>query len=233
MKFAAFDVDGTLVELAIPTHFIRWLEKKNKFPEKVLEEIHETIRKHENGEISWEQRGKEVLNAWAKGFKGTQKKELQELSAEFVKDYDKIFLGSVETMNYLKKEGYYLIAVSRAFEEILEALKIKLPFDFIIGTKLEAKKGVYTGKVLNELWHLKIKKTVLLELIKEKNLDLKDSFAFGDTEQDSFMMELAENPVPVQPSKKLRKVAEKNGWKCFEKINDFFSELEAKGIQGL
>ena len=233
MKFAVFDVDGTLLEMAIPTDFIEWLVKRKKFPKKVLNEIQTTIRHHGSGKISWSERGNYILNAWAEGFKGKNKKEIEEQAKEFMKEYDKIFPGSIEVMNYLKNKDYYLIAISRSFEEILEELKTKLPFDLVIGTKFEVKKGVYTGNLLNQMWGHETKKEILLDLIKEKNLDTKKSFAFGDSDQDSFMMQEVEFPVCVQPDKELKKIAEKNNWKTFSTIKEFYSELKEKGIEKL
>ncbi len=232
-KFAVFDVDGTLLEMAVPTDFILWLVEKNRFPNKTVKEIKKIIKLHEAGKISWKERGYKVLHFWAKGFKGKKKAEIQMLAEEFMKEYNKIFLGSIEVMNYLKKEGYYLIAVSRSFEEILKALKLKLPFDFVVGTKFEVKKGIFTGKLENRMWEHKIKKQVLMELIKEKNFSLEKSFAFGDSEQDSHMMKLVEFPVCVNSSFELKRIAEKNNWKTFNSIQDFFFELKKKGIQNL
>lgn len=220
MKFAVFDVDGTLLEMAIPTDFIKWLSERNEFPKEVLDEVFETIKKYGRGEISWEERGQTILNLWSKGFKGKERKEIEELAKEFMESYDKIFPGSVELMNYLKEKDYFLIAISRAFEEILEALRAKLPFDLVIGTKFEVEQGVYTGRLLNELWYKEIKKEILLDLIKEKNLDTKGSFAFGDSDQDAFMMEIAEFPMCIKPTSELNKIAEERKWNKFTEMKD-------------
>ncbi len=226
MKFAVFDVDGTLVNGSIGADFVEWLSKRNHFPKKYSVKIRKAIQEQEKGRISYAKRGELLIKYWALGFKGKKKSEIKKLALEFIESYEKIFFGSQELMLLLKAKNYYLIALSRAFEEILEALKSRLFFDCIIGTKFEVKQEKYTGKPLNEMWDEEIKGKLLVEVIRKNNFDLNDSLAFGDSEQDYFMMSLVERPICSNPSGKLDGLCENRGWKRFNSIEYALNELK-------
>ncbi len=226
MKFAVFDVDGTLVKGSAGADFVSWLVERKKFPKKNSEEIAEAIEKNKKELISYEERGRIATLKLAQGFKGKSQKEIQSLAFKFVRTYDKVFPGSVGLVNFLKKEGFYLIILSRSFREILKALNSRLGFDCIISTEFEVIEGKFTGKVSNKMWDEKIKGKKLLEKINKKNFNLRDSFAFGDSEQDSFMMDLVEHPVCLNPNGNLNKVCKNRGWKSFDDLKDLVVLLE-------
>jgi len=215
MKFVVFDIDGTLVKESVGRDFIVWLTYKGKFPKKVLEEIYTIKKTYKKKKISYARHQKEIMAAWLKGFKGIKKNELKNLSEKFGKNYREFFPGSLELVKFFREKGFYCIVISGAFEEAINVIQPKFKFDLIVGTKFESKKGKYTGKILDKMWHRKIKKRLLKKIIKEKKLDLKDSFCFGDSEQDSHMMGLVEYPVALHPNKELLGIAERNNWKKF------------------
>ena len=59
---------------------------------------------------------------------------------------------------------------------------------------------------------LEEKKELLDSIIRKYKIDLKDSFAFGDTEQDLPMLSRVGNPVPLNPTPLLCKLALERGW---------------------
>jgi HAD superfamily hydrolase (TIGR01490 family) len=215
MKFAVFDIDGTIVTESLGKDFIIWLTKKGKFPEKVLREIYAAKKRYKEKKVSYARHQKEIMNAWLKGFKGKKKTELEKLSKKFGKNYNNFFPGSLELIKFFRKKGFYCVVISGAFEEAIYAIQPKFKFDLIVGTEFETKKGKYTGRMLDKMWHKKIKKRLLKKVIKEKKLELKDSFCFGDSEQDSYMMDLVENPIALHPNQRLLEIAVKRKWKKF------------------
>jgi HAD superfamily hydrolase (TIGR01490 family) len=228
MKFAVFDLDGTLVKVSAASDFVEWLSRKGKFPERNLENILAARENHRKGKISYFKRVELIVFNWAQGFKGKNYSEVMDYAEEFAEEYNGFFDSSLELLKFFKERNYFLIVVSGAFEEIIKVLNPFFNFDFIVGTKFEVKNGVYTGNVLNEMWKKEIKGKILAKLIKEKNLDLRDSFGFGDSEQDFFMMKLTENPICIKPTNGLKKIAERRRWQTFNEIKEAMAFLKKR-----
>ena len=64
------------------------------------------------------------------------------------------------------------------------------------------------------------KKNTLLEFSKKHNIDLKKSFAFGDSGTDAEFLYAVGKPVALNPNRKLRKIALKNKWTILTKRDD-------------
>ena len=56
------------------------------------------------------------------------------------------------------------------------------------------------------------KKELTLKLVEEFNIDLKNSYAYGDNQSDIPLLNLVGNPVAVEPTSKLEKFALRNNW---------------------
>ena len=53
------------------------------------------------------------------------------------------------------------------------------------------------------MWDHKSKKKALLELCEQYNIDLENSYAYGDTTGDFTMFELVGHPYAINPTKEL------------------------------
>lgn len=119
----------------------------------------------------------------------------------------------LEKVEEHKKQGHYLVIVSGSIRYYLEPVAKDLGFDNIICTDLEeGSDGLLTGKPIGKICIDDYKRELALQLVEKENIDLKNSFAYGDNESDIQLLKLVGNPVAVQPSPKLRKLAQKNNW---------------------
>ena len=44
--------------------------------------------------------------------------------------------------------------------------------------------------------------------------DLSQCYGYGNTMADTWFMRITGNPIAVNPNKKMRDMAEENGWQC-------------------
>ena len=117
--------------------------------------------------------------------------------------------GSVlERFEQHRKDGYYTMLVSGAFEPLLYAATDKLAFDSIIGTQ------VPISNKKSEMVHVHGEKKI--EKVKEKlanyNVDWNNSFAYGDSFADVPVLELVGHPVAVKPESRLLQIAQDRNW---------------------
>lgn len=120
-----------------------------------------------------------------------------------------------EILQEHKRQGLKIVILSGVFQPILNLVAAKLGIEIRIGTKLEQKKGRYTGHLSGSLCFDEEKLAMLKEYIKEKALeiDFKRSFAYADSFTDRYVLELVGNPVATYPDDALRKYAHEKGWK--------------------
>ncbi|NFJ14140.1 HAD-IB family hydrolase, partial [Clostridium botulinum] len=80
------------------------------------------------------------------------------------------------------------------------------------------KESIYTGDVI-PMWDSDSKRKAINELVEKYDIDLKKSYAYGDTSGDFSMFKMVENPICVNPTKELiQKVVENEDVKEKTKI---------------
>jgi HAD superfamily hydrolase (TIGR01490 family) len=214
-KAAFFDIDGTLIKGLIICTFPVYLARKGFFDKQANDKIQELLRLYKTGKASYRDISLEIPKLYAAGAKGQRQAEIRKLASDFMKEYRKNILpyskGLVSLMN---NKGFFTMAVSGSPIEAILALD--MGFREIQGTEMELRNGIYTGRVKRNLIIAEEKRKVITSLIRKYGIDLKGSFAFGDTEQDLAMLSRVGHPVPLNPTPLLRQHALREGW-CIPK----------------
>ena len=82
----------------------------------------------------------------------------------------------------------------------------------VCATRLEERDGRWTGQVVGEAMFGGAKARAVRRLAAEMDIDLKRSFAYGDSAQDKWLFEEVGNPLAVNPSPGLSRVAREKNW---------------------
>jgi HAD superfamily hydrolase (TIGR01490 family) len=85
-----------------------------------------------------------------------------------------------------------------------------------IGTKVERKNGILTGKLVGKPIHGAEKRKALKALAKDRNLSLKRSYAYSDSQNDLPMLTAVGHPVAVNPDKILTRYAKAADWPIYD-----------------
>lgn len=104
--------------------------------------------------IDREYQRRKLLGPWglkelAKLYRGISEDELQKVALEYWQK--KLLKGLEEAIKILKERGFVVGALSSNPQFMLDILKERLPLDFVIGTELEFKEGVATGRIQREV----------------------------------------------------------------------------------
>lgn len=119
-------------------------------------------------------------------------------------------IGVLAELEAKVREGKRVILASGTLEPLLEEFARRLGAE-AIGTPLEVKDGRVTGRILGNNSGAR-KAERLRERIGAEPVEA----AYGDTESDLPMLELAAAPVAVHPEARLRAVALSRGWRILE-----------------
>jgi HAD superfamily hydrolase (TIGR01490 family) len=121
---------------------------------------------------------------------------------------------AAEVLRRHQAKGHLVVLVSGAFEELLACLGERLGVQHVVGTRLELKRGKYSGRAVKPPCFGQDKVTLLTEYLDRNGLDvdLSQSFAYGDSIFDAPLLELVGNPVAVYPDDELWDYASQRGW---------------------
>ncbi len=219
-KAVFFDIDGTLIGGQIIVEFPLFLEKRGLFGNKHLLKILEYIVEYEVGYISYRDTGCKILEEYAGGLCGLEKAMIEKEARKFMKEHIKRKYEYTLPLVKLFRKNTVLVALSASPIEVVLALRKYIPFDYVYGTELETRNGVYTGKVCRNLLDAGSKHKAQLLLSKKLGIDLKKSFAFGDSDADIEYLSAVGKPVALNPNHRLKDFADENKWSVFSKKDD-------------
>jgi len=80
---------------------------------------------------------------------------------------------AVKFVKELKKRGFFIVFYSSDFIETAEVLKRELQLDEVIGTELEFKEGVCTGRLFKKVDRY-VRAEKIKELVEKNNLSKED-----------------------------------------------------------
>ena len=141
----------------------------------------------------------------------------------------RFFEDGVERVVWHAKQGHAIVLISGTLEPLANAAARTLEMELeargigegirVCAAKLEERQGRWTGRILGEAMFGKAKARAIQRLAGEMNLDLSQSWAYGDSAQDRWMLAAVGNPAAVNPRPKLARIAWKQGWPILRTTN--------------
>jgi len=125
---------------------------------------------------------------------------------------DRLFPAARECVLKHQQQGHLVILVTGSPSFIISPMAEFLGVDGTIATDLEAIDGCYTGKIIGLPLAGEEKARSMRRLSEQLGIDLDRSYAYGDSIADLPMLSAVGNPIAVNPSRTLRKVAQKKEW---------------------
>jgi HAD superfamily hydrolase (TIGR01490 family) len=120
----------------------------------------------------------------------------------------------MKVMQEHRQAGYGIVLLSGMFSAFLEVVGQKIGVDYVVGTPLEIKNGIYTGKIVPPLCFGDNKANYLQGFIQKQGIDVDfaGSYAYADSIYDNPVFRLVGHPVAVYPDKELLEQARQHGW---------------------
>jgi HAD superfamily hydrolase (TIGR01490 family) len=213
IEAAFFDVDNTILRGSSSFHFGKAAFKAGFFKRQDLWRFAwEQFRFISRGETA---KGLNFIKDRALGLiAGHQAKELADLTvncyAEFIKP--KLWPETVRQAREHMAAGREVWLVTATPQEIADVIAKQLGLTGGLGTRVEQKAGVLTGKLVGEALHGKHKRKAIKALARDRNISLKRSFAYSDSVNDLPMLTAVGNAIAVNPDKQLKVYAKAAGW---------------------
>ena len=134
---------------------------------------------------------------------------------------------AVDLIKMHKEQGRVVVLLSGSLDILVANFKEYLGMDLMIGHSLERKDGIITGRTTGLQPYKKNKAILVKQLAEKYGLDLGNSYAYGNNYSDAHKLSLVKHPVAVNPDRKLRRIANENGWaiEMFHNTNHFSTKL--------
>lgn len=212
-KVAFIDFDGTLSKGYISMGFLDYLFKRKLYPSALYRKQMELLKKHKEGKLSYGDWCCQWGILWARGLKGKKVKEIEGKAKSFFKGFEaNIYPSSYKLIKILKEKGYHTLLVSTSAYETISLAAAHLGIDEIHSTKVSSSNGIYLGYAETNLHMPEGKKDFVDKIVNSGKYNRCNSIALGDSINDAPMLEKADIPIALNPSKELTSLAKQNKW---------------------
>lgn len=209
---AFFDVDNTIVRGRCAVTYAFYLYKKKAINiTHILKFFHELLKAAillPFGLYNKDKGAKRCL----KELKKFTYKQLNDLAKECFEEKikPKLIKGTLDLIKEHQQKGHKIVLVTATPTLIANYIGKYVGANLVIGTKFLHKNNQFIGiekpycygqgKIAN---------------IQKKRLKLKGSYAYTDNTSDIPLLQKVKYPNAINPERKLKKIAEKNGWKGY------------------
>ena len=225
-KFAAFDIDGTLIRWQLYHAIADRLAKLGYVDTVAFNEIREARMdwKRRTHSESFKEYEIELVKLYERILKELNVGHFEEAAESVFEEYkEQVYTYTRTLLKELKAKDYLLFAISGSQTEIVKKIADYYGFDDFAGSTYVQQDERFTGELHTALGK---KDIVLKRLAKKHQAGFKDSIAVGDGAGDIAMLEIVENPIAFNPERKLFEEASKQGWKIVIERKNMVYELE-------
>lgn len=226
-KVAIFDIDGTIFRSSLLIELVEVLIEKGIFPERAHDDYNQKKLLWLDRKGAYDTYIMAVVGTFIKHIKGVKYDDFVLATSTVVERYRfRTYKFTEELIVNLKKEGYFLLAISHSPKSILDPFCKELGFDKVYGKFYEVDEaGFFTGEIRdNEFISNKAK--VLQLAVETENLTLEGSVGVGDSESDIKFLELVSRPICFNPDAILWAHAQKVGWEVVVERKNVIYDLQ-------
>ncbi len=201
-KAAFFDIDGTLFRSSLVIEHFKVLTQYE-----VIDPIiwYKDIKPTYDNWITRHEEYDNYLITLAEGYKkALYKKNINEL--DFIAKRVITLLGEMVytyTRDMVKEHldnGFLVYFISGSPDFLVSKMaKLYNITDYRASTYKVDSNGLFNCEVI-PMWDKESKKEAILKIIKDNNINVKKSYAYGDTSGDATMLRMMGNPVAINPS---------------------------------
>jgi HAD superfamily hydrolase (TIGR01490 family) len=225
-KFAAFDIDGTLIRWQLYHAVADNLVKLGFIAPVKFQSIKDArmIWKRREGSESFKQYERKLVELYSEILSELTYEQFQRAADAVFEEYkDQVYIYTRQLIKKLKQEDYLLFAISGSQKEIISQMAKYYGFDDFASSIYEHSNNSFTGKLTTPIYN---KDKILKDLATKHGAGFKGSIVVGDSTGDAKMLALAEQPIAFNPEAGLFEIAMEKGWKVVVERKNIFYELE-------
>ena len=202
---AFFDIDGTLFRNSLMIeHFKKMIKYEVIDPTLWYGRLRDPYSEWEKRYGDFNDYMDELALIYVKVLKGINKSYIEFIASQVINmNWDKVYRYTRSRIKWHKEEGHMIFFISGAPDFLVEKMAEKYQVTAYRATQyIVDKNNNFTGRVIS-MWDSENKQKAIRELVDQYQVDLDQSFSYGDTTGDLSMLKIVGNPVAINPVKKL------------------------------
>ena len=112
-----------------------------------------------------------------------------------------------------RREDRYLILLSGTLDLLLEHFMRHLGMDWMVGTSLEIRDNVFTGRMNGLHAYGEAKAVITRQIADQFEIDLTESYGYANSFSDVPFLNSVGHAIAVNPDNRLAKHAKQHGWR--------------------
>lgn len=205
-KIAAFfDIDGTIYREGLITEVFKKIIKYELVDEnKWYREVKPAYVKWDKRQGDYDTYLLKMVDVYMEAIKGLDKYHIDYIAKKVIEQKgDRVYTFSRERIKWHKDQGHIVIAISGSPLELVREMSLKYNMNDYRGTIYHLDdKNAYNGYV-TPMWDSVSKQKAIYELQEKYDIDLENSFAYGDTSGDYTMFKNVGIPFAINPTREL------------------------------
>src|SRR3989344_7940188 len=146
-KVAIFDIDGTIFRSSLLIEAVNALVLEGVFPPRAQSGYAISYEQWLNRKGSYEEYITDVVKVFEKHIIGVKLSDFLRITKRVISlQKQRTYLYTRNLIHDLKKQGYFLLAISHSPKELLDEFCSNWGFNKVYGRMYEAKEGVFTGE---------------------------------------------------------------------------------------
>ncbi|MBC7960124.1 MAG: HAD-IB family hydrolase [Vallitaleaceae bacterium] len=202
---AFFDIDGTLYREGLITATFKKLVKSDIIDNQRWDnEVREKYIKWDKRIGNYDDYLLIMAEIYKEAIKGLHKSQIEFIAKKVIEQKgDRVYIFTRDRIKWHLEQGHKIITISGSPIELVREMSKKHGFSDYIGSEyLTDEQDIYTGEV-HPMWDSHHKKVALAGLVEKYDIDLANSYAYGDTAGDFTMLKAVGYPVAMNPTKEL------------------------------
>lgn len=214
---AFFDVDGTIFRNSLLIEHFKLLIKYEFISmDAWTGKVQEKFNKWASRDGDYDEYLLELADIYLDALKHISPKDVNYIANRVIElRGDKVYKFTKNRIKWHKKMGHKLIIISGSPDFLVEKMATKLGFIDYKATDYIVKDGKYTGEKI-PMWDSVSKNTAIQEYVKKYDIDLENSYSYGDTSGDYSMLTTVGHPFAINPAKRLLELIQNNEELCMK-----------------
>ena len=202
---AFFDIDGTIFRNSLMIqHFKKLIKYEVVDPAIWYTRVKRLYHDWESRYGDFEEYLEVLAEVYIDQLKGVNKSYIEFIANQVINvNGDMVYKYSRDQIEWHKKQGHKLFFISGSPDFLVSKMAEKYAATEYRGTVYKVdEKNEFTGEII-KMWDSESKQRILDELILKYDVDLENSYAYGDTTGDLSMLKMVGNPVAINPNRPL------------------------------
>lgn len=202
---AFFDIDGTIFRNSLMIQHFRTLTKFEIIDPAIwYTDIKKVYTEWEARYGDFEEYLEVIAKAYLDALKGVDKSYMEIIASKVIElNGDMVYKYSRDRIEWHKEQGHKVFFISGSPDFLVSKMAEKYGVDEYRGTLyMVDEQNRFTGEI-KKMWDSANKEKVIHQLIEKYDVDLLNSFSYGDTTGDLSMLRMVGNPIAINPNKLL------------------------------